>query len=42
MRGTFAGGGKPAKSRRAKRSANLAFLDTMGGNAEHVGDDLRP
>ena len=37
-----AGCGKPAEPCRAERSTDLALLDAVDGNAEHVGADLRP
>src|SRR6185437_12338787 len=42
LRRVFVGCGKPAESCRAKRCTDLALLDAMNGNAEHIGADLRP
>src|SRR3982074_195869 len=42
FRRLFAGGGQPAEPRGSERSTDPALLDAVNGNAEHVGDDLRP
>src|SRR5882762_11046473 len=42
FRWLFSCGCQPAEPRSSERGTDLALLDAVDRNAEHVGDDLRP